>query len=54
MSWTLQHPPALWAGFACIAIGAVVSFLGPIAFLFIGLPLMAIGLGCVAAAYTKI
>lgn len=53
MSWTLQHRTPLRVGLACIAVSAVTPFFGPIAFLFIGCPLLAIGLGSVAAAYTN-
>ena len=52
MSWQVQDRKAMWFGFACIGVGSVFAFLGPIAFLFIALPLMAIGLGSVIAAHT--
>lgn len=52
MSWQVQDRKAMWFGFACIGVGSVFAFLGPIAFLFIALPLMAVGLGSIIAAHT--
>ncbi len=53
MSWDLQYPPALWAAGILVFIGTVLSFQGDMGWIF-GLPFHAVGLGSLAAAYTKI
>jgi len=53
MTWDLQHPTALWVGLGFLAVGTVLSFCGEMGWLF-GLPFDAVGLGTVAAAYTKV
>ncbi len=50
MSWQVQYRPALYGGFGCIGVGSVFV-LGSFAFIFIALPLFAIGLGSIIAAY---
>lgn len=53
MSGKLQYPPALWAGVAVITLGTGFMFIGEVAVL-IGLALYAVGLGSLAAAFTKV
>ena len=53
MSWQLQCPPALWIAAFFVAIGIAFMFAGEIGWIF-GLPFHAAGLGCLAAAFTKV
>jgi len=52
LSWKIQHPRTLAAGFAIIALGSVFTCMGEVAMLFIGFPLLAVGLGFAFAAHT--
>jgi hypothetical protein len=53
MSWDLQYPPALWAAAVLVGIGTLLSFQGDMGWVF-GLPLYAVGLGSLAAAFTVV
>ncbi len=53
MSWDLQYPPALFAGVVSLLGGCVFMIIGEAAII-LGLIFFAVGLGCIAAAYTNI